>query len=220
MAAGLALGALLGLLASAGLARGDFVLVSQDLDGVQLFNGAAHQAVTSYRATVGSGGTQGIAVAAGTPIDTGAGFATIKPGGAGLLTDLRFSPADASAFDTFSFRGQLVGSGGSSETFTVKVTDQHGVVTDLGLLTAQVNRDFGPFGVLGLAGETIASVELTAANGFKELKQIELGWQGQADPSVVPVPAPPALLLGLVGVFMLGGRAGWGRWRGRRVGTG
>jgi hypothetical protein len=80
------------------------VLVSQDLGGAHVFNGAAQHGVTSYLATVGSGGTPGIAVTAATPIDTGAGFATIKPAGAGLLTELLFSPADASAFDSFTFR--------------------------------------------------------------------------------------------------------------------
>jgi hypothetical protein len=94
----------------------------------------------------------------------------------------------AAKFVTFTFRGQLAGPGGSLQALDIRVTDQHGAVTDLGLVSAQANGRFGPFGVLGLAGETVASVELTAANGIKEVKQIELGRQGQAGPSVVSAP--------------------------------
>src|SRR5262249_34846588 len=94
----------------------------------------------------------------------------------------------------------------SSQSVDVKVTDQHGSVFDLGPVSFKANQDFGPVCLIGSAGETIKSVELTAANGFKEVKQIEVGFRA-------PVPVPRALVLAAIGLSALGGWVAW-----RRVG--
>jgi hypothetical protein len=74
---------------------------------------------------------------------------------------------------------------------------------------ASANKDFGPLDILGTNGSTIEDVELTATNGFKEVKQIEIGTR----PNVAP--APSALLLGLLGISTAGGCAGWRKLRAR-----
>ena len=44
-------------------------------------------------------------------VDTGSGFATIKPVMSGILTQLTFTPVYPNMFSDFSFRGQLERSG-------------------------------------------------------------------------------------------------------------
>jgi hypothetical protein len=81
-------------------------------------------------------------------VDTGAGFATIKPVKGGTLTDLIFTPADKTLFNDFSFRGQL-SPNGFNGTIDVNVTDQNGNVSPLVFTGVKgPNADFGRIGVV------------------------------------------------------------------------
>src|SRR5438094_10537227 len=76
--------------------------------------------VTSDTGTVNGFGT--VAITTNTAADFASGFATIKPSGDTLLTDLTFTPTN-STFNDFTFRGQdLV----ADQTITVTVTDNTG----------------------------------------------------------------------------------------------
>jgi hypothetical protein len=117
-------------------------------------------------------------------VDTGAGFATIKPVKGGTLTDLIFAPADDTLFNDFSFRGQLAPTGFTG-TLDVKVTDQFGTVSTISFSGIKgPNADFDRLGVVSNDGETIKSVEVLTATGesFKEFKQVEFSFA---------VPPPP-----------------------------
>jgi hypothetical protein len=121
-------------------------------------------------------------------VDTGSGFATIKPIKDGSLTELIFTPEDPNLFKDFSFRGQLLADAGG--TVTVMVQDNQGnspqsfTFTGLGS-----NADFARQGIISLDGETIQSVTLTS--DFKQVKQIEFSFS-----QVVPESGTTAILLG------------------------
>jgi hypothetical protein len=148
-----------------------------------------------------TGHTDGLLVSVHTTgnVDTGGGFATIKPIKDGLLTDLLFTPDSETDFSAFSFRGQLSDGG----NVIVKVQDQKGDLPQSFTFTPSATGDFDRIGILGTLGETINFVEVTG--GFKEFKQVEFSLAE----GVSPVPEPTTLsLLGvcLVGLFIAGRR--------------
>ena len=123
-------------------------------------------------------------------VDTGSGFATIKPITNGSLTDLIFTPENPNLFADFSFRGQLLAD--ANGTVTVMVQDNQGnpaqSFTFSGLGT---NSDFARQGIISLDGETIQSV--TLMSDFKEVKQIEFSLAGAR----VPDSGSTVMLLGV-----------------------
>ena len=101
-----AVGAALG---AASAAHATFVIdtscgVSQCDAGTKFFIDTANNDVATFGGTV-----QGNAITVDTTgnVDTGSGFATIKPTSGATLTDLIFTPSDDTLFSDFSFRGQL-----------------------------------------------------------------------------------------------------------------
>jgi hypothetical protein len=114
-------------------------------------------------------------------VDTGAGYANIKPVKDGKLTDLLFTPANSKQFGNFYFRGQLE-DGVSSITMKVVtalgLTDTH---TWTGLKSNLDNKSMGVWLAFGAGHwQSIKSIELIS-DGFKEVKQIDV--------SYAPVPA-------------------------------
>jgi protein with PEP-CTERM/exosortase system signal len=162
-----------------------------DPGGEKLFIDVANKDASDFEGFVGANNPSAPHVAIHTTgnVDTGSGFANIKPVKGGSLTELVFTPADPTLFGDFSFRGQL--NAGANETVTVTVQDnsangpQTFTFTGLGK-----NKDFGRIGIISLDGETIKSVTLTS--DFKEVKQIEFSFAG----AQVPDSGTTAMLLG------------------------
>lgn len=190
----LAAGAFLGW---SGSVRADF-MIDPNPRGDKFYNGDAYKDVSSFTGTVG-GQHSGPEVTVDTVgnVDTGAGFATIKPIKGGTLSSLTFTPADGNLFDDFSFRGQLEAAG--SVTLTVQDNQGHAaqVFTFSGL---PKDADFDRIGIEAVAGsgETIKWVRLTS-DGFKEEKQNEFSFA----PAHRAVPAPASFWGGLALVSCL-----------------
>jgi hypothetical protein len=224
--------ALCGLLLLPGTGRAGFVLIT-DTSGLtteMLFNSAAQHDVHSFVGSVGaqSGGIP-VTVTAGQAMDvtvnTGAGFATIKPSSSSPspLTSVTFTPTDDTLFNDWVTNGQLDGpTGGLAVTFSISVTDQNGVTTTFNNLQAQTDSNGNyPFdiGVLGTSGSTIKSVTFSADNviggveyGIKESKQTEFSFA----PGVTPTPEPSTMALALSGLVGAG-LAGLRRLRRRQA---
>jgi len=160
---------------------------------VFLFNDVANKNVNTFKGFVGKNHPTGSDVTIDTTenVDTGSGFANIKPAKQGnqTLTDLIFTPADPNMFGDFSFRGQLEPD--ADGTVTLIVTDNQGnppqtfTFTGLG-----AEKDFARQGIIS-ADETIKSIELIS--DFKEVKQIRFSLAGRVG---VPDGGATVMLLG------------------------
>jgi len=163
-----------------------------DPGGAKLFIDVANKNVSDFEGFVGANNSSAPHVDIHTTgnVDTGSGFATIKPITNGSLTDLIFTPENPNLFADFSFRGQLLAD--ANGTVTVMVQDNQGnpaqSFTFSGLGT---NSDFARQGIISLDGETIQSV--TLMSDFKEVKQIEFSF---APGQRVPDSGTTAMLLG------------------------
>jgi hypothetical protein len=194
----------LGLVASS--ARADFIVETNFSADEKFFISDHYTNVSSFTGNVG-GQHSGplVTVTAGTAVDTtvdtGAGYATIKPD-TGILSSLKFTPADTKLFEDFSFRGQLTDAG----SVTVTVVDQGGSTTitfDNNGQPFAANTDFGRLGVIATDGDTILSVTISSA-GFKEVKQVEFS---EVDPTPTPEPASLTMLgIGTIGLIGYGWR--------------
>lgn len=168
---------------------------------LKFFNGTAVKNVSSFTGFVGgqhSGPTVNVQTVGN--VNTGAGFANIKPVKGSTLTDVTFTPTNDTLFNSFFFRGQLLKDG----NVTLKVNDSLGDPTQAFTFSdIKSNTDFGPFGiVLDLAFpnnfETIKSIDLIS-DGFKQLKQVRFGTV-----KVAAVPLPASLYLFTVSLLGLG----------------
>jgi hypothetical protein len=203
----IAVGAALG---AASAAHATFVIdkscgVSQCDAGTKFFIDTDNKDVATFGGTV-----QGNAIAVDTTgnVDTGSGFATIKPTKDATLTDLIFTPADDTLFTDFSFRGQLEPAGFTG-TIDVTWTDSSG--TSGMLVFSGVkgpNSDFDRLGIVSTDGETLKSVSISTpgSESFKESKQVQFSGTGIA-PSI-PEPSTWAMMLaGFAGLGFVGYRA-------------
>ena len=187
--------------------------------GTDFFNDAANHDVSTFTGTVG--GHTGTAITVDTigNIDTGAGFATIKPTTDALLTSLTFTPADNTLFSDFSFRGQL-NPVGDTGVIDVTWTDSLGTSGTLSFTGVPgPDEDFGRLGIVSNDGETLASVVVTTAAGesFKEFKQVQFSAEGI--PPSVPEPSTWAMMfLGFVGLSYAGYRKATTTPRGPLIG--
>lgn len=101
-------------------------IVDPDPGGAKLFIDVANKNVSDFEGFVGANNSSAPHVDIHTTgnVDTGSGFATIKPIKDGSLTELIFTPEDPNLFKDFSFRGQLLAD--ADGTVTVTVQDNQG----------------------------------------------------------------------------------------------
>jgi hypothetical protein len=150
-------------------------IVDPNPGGEKLFIDVANKNASDFEGFVGANHPSAPHVGIHTTgnVDTGSGFANIKPIGGGLLTQLIFTPQNPNLFTDFSFRGQLEAD--ANGTVTVVVQDNQGdpfqtfAFSGLGK-----NADFARQGIISLDGETIKSI--TLISDFKEVKQIEFSF--------------------------------------------
>jgi hypothetical protein len=196
--------ALLGFGFAPSACRADFMLFVPRPNAhneLMLFNSDAHQNVTSFTASVGSqSGNPVVDISTIVAVDTGAGFANIKPTNnvspAPLLTSITYTPKSQTLFNDFATNFQLMGPGNTEEPWTLTVVDKNGKsFVFSGMTDANANGPL-PFdlAVIGTNGETIKSVTLFAKNGFEEVKQTEFSL------SALPVPEPSTMGLALSGL--------------------
>lgn len=141
-------------------------------------------------ASTGTVGSQTVSIAVTGAADFASGFATIKPAGDALLTNLTFTPTDANVFDSFSFRGQnLV----ADQLIRLIVQDNQGdAAEEFDFTEGKANQDFAREGIIAAeSGKTIKWVELINSGGFKQAKQFEFDIAG----GVIPEPATWAMML-------------------------
>ena len=167
-------------------------IVDPDPGGQKLFIDVANKNKTDFEGFVGANNSSAPHVAIHTtgPVDTGSGFANIKPVKDGSLTELIFTPEDPNLFADFSFRGQL--NDAAEGTVTVTVQDNQGNAAQTFTFTGLGGpNDFARQGIISLDGETIQSV--TLMSDFKEVKQIEFSLPGFR----VPDSGSTVMLLGV-----------------------
>jgi hypothetical protein len=168
-------------------------IVDTNPGGEKLFIDVANKNVSGFQGFVGANNSSAPHVDIHTigNVNTGSGFATIKPIKNGSLTELVFTPENPDLFADFSFRGQL--NEGANGTVTVSVQDNQGNPAQMFTFTGLgTNADFARQGIISLDGETIQSI--TLSSDFKEVKQIEFSLAGG---HVVPDSGPTAMLLGV-----------------------
>jgi hypothetical protein len=202
-----AVGAALG---AASAAHATFVIdtscgVAQCDAGTKFFIDTANHDVPTF-----NGKVQGNAITVDDTqnVDTGSGFATIKPTSGATLTDLIFTPADDTLFSDFSFRGQLEPAGFTG-TVDVTWTDSSGTSGMLAFNNVSgPNSDFGRLGIVSNDGETLKSVEISTpgSESFKEFKQVEFSGTGII-PSIPELSTWAMMLAGFAGLGFLGYRA-------------
>jgi hypothetical protein len=114
---------------------------------------------------------------------------------------LLLTPEDGTAFNLFSFRGQLFNN--TDQLVTVTITGQHGTAFNF---TITENGNFGPYGFQAKqdSNEYIKSVLITGGGaGFAELKQFGFGLDMSLN-AAVPEPSTWAMMiLGFAGVGFL-----------------
>ena len=165
-------------------------IIDPNPGGEKLFIDVANKDVSDFQGFVGANNSSAPHVGIHTTgnVDTGSGFANIKPVKNGSLTELIFTPENPDLFADFSFRGQLLRDAGG--TVTVTVQDNQGNSPQTFTLTGLgSNSDFARQGIVSLDGETIQSV--TLMSDFKEVKQIEFSFAPG-----VPDSGASAVLLG------------------------
>lgn len=179
---------------AAGAAVADPFVIDNNDAGAKLFLNSAKDAASST-GNVGSQSGPIVNIDVSGNADFANGFANIKPSDDHLLTTITFTPADANAYASFSFRGQDVA---DNATIQVFITDNQGDPTqEIDFFQDKANQDFGAFGIAATGSQTIKSVELFNATGFKEGKQFEFDLAAG-----VPEPATWAMLI--FGVGMVG----------------
>lgn len=159
--------------------------------GSKLMIDVANKNASSFNGNVELAGSPLVAITTVGNVDTGSGYANIKPVKDGLLTKLTFTPVDGTLFNGFSFRGQLLASAGGQVKVTVQ--DNAGDPAEVFIFTGLgSNSDFGRIGIIAAAGsgDTIKSVTVEASS-FKEFKQVDF------DGVVSAVPLPASVWTGL-----------------------
>ena len=172
-------------------------MVDEDPGGEKLFIDVANKNKTDFKGFVGANNSSAPNVDIHTtgPVNTGSGFANIKPIKDGSLTQLIFTPENPNLFADFSFRGQLEGD--ANGTVTVVVQDNQGNPPQTFTFTGLGGpNDFARQGIVSLDGETIKSI--TLISDFKEVKQIEFSFA-----RAVPDRGATVMLLG-AGLSVLG----------------
>src|SRR6266516_949513 len=150
-------------------------IVDTDPGGEKLFIYLANKNVSNFEGFVGANNSSAPHVDIHTTgnVDTGSGFATIKPIKDGSLTELVFTPENPNLFAEFSFCGLLIA--GANGTVTVTVQDNQGNPAKIFIFTGLgTNADLARQGIISLDGESTAPVTLTS--DLTEVKQIEFSF--------------------------------------------
>ena len=202
------LGAVIAIIAITSPAQASFMIDSAP-GGEHYFISKLGNPVTSVAGNVGGNNTTlpEVNVTANADVATGSGYANITESIPGKLTSLTFTPADATKYGDFSFRGQLDPTSSKYGTFfnglvTIEVTSHTGASYDYLFTIDKPNKDFKRIGVVSNDGDWLQSVKISTPQGgsFFEVKQVDFTYQQ----SPVPIPAAAWLLgtglFGLVGV--------------------
>lgn len=147
---------------------------------------------------------------------TASGNATVKPDGSrgAQLHSITFTPFDDTVFNAFSFRGQLTDNAGG--VVSVHWVASNTLFGDIVFNNLGTNALFERVGIYSIDGGTLKSVTLSAfGDGFKQLKQFELGHAPVLLPVLlpvqIPVPVPEPNSLALLGIGALGFAFAYGR---------
>lgn len=190
-------------------ARADlFVLgIPKGTEEYKMYNDLANKDVSTFTGWIGTNNpgpkTPFATVDTIGNVDTGSGYANIKPVKDGTLSSLTLTPNDGKQWGDFSFRGQLVAAG----DFTVEVFATQGGST-LFSFHQQKDQDFEDIGIIAsdLTTTSILKVVITAATGssFKEVKQIN--WSLANLPNGPPIPpnVPEPSSMAIAGLGALG----------------
>jgi hypothetical protein len=174
-------------------------IIDPDPDGEKLFLVKA-DGVSSFTGDVGAQASGVlVSILADVNVDTGNGWANIKPSTDLTLGDLTFTPDDGTLFGDFSFRAQLDDAG----DVTVKVWDSLISSPQTFTFTLPKNALSDRIGIIS-TDETIYKVEISNPS-FNQVKEIDFSYA----PGHAPVPEPATMLLlgsGLVGLAAYGRR--------------
>jgi len=193
-------------------ARADLFQLSYTESGTEykMYNDVANKDVNFFHGYVGgqSSSNPTIDISTTGKVDTGSGYANIKPAKSGSLTDLIFTPetSNTSTFGDFYFRGQLLSAG----SISITVTATNGEVDHFTTTSFKKDADFGSVGITPVDSTNplavIKSVEISFGDGFKEVKQID--WSlaaGSGPPPAVPEPSTMVIAtLGAIGFLGYG----------------
>jgi hypothetical protein len=178
-------------------AKADFVLDSTPVGANTNFSGSG--SVAANTTFFGTSGSVTIDFLTNVNVQHANGLADIKvANGDPAMNWLLLTPENGTAFNLFSFRGQLFSN--ADQPVTVTVTDQHGTAFNF---TITENGDFGPYGFQALqnSNEYIKSVLITGNGvGFKELKQFGFGLDTTLASAVPESSTWAMMLLGFAGV--------------------
>ena len=176
-------------------AHATFVVADNFDNDLKLYIDGANKNVTSFTGSVGANNSPDkVDITTTGGVDTGNGYANIKPAKDQTLTLLAFAPHDPNAYGDFSFRGQLEGLAGGSVLVTVQ-DNQGGAPQTFTFPDLGSNSDFARIGIVSHDGETIKSVSL--ASTFKEVKQIDFS-------PASPIPEPATFAMLGMGVAFIG----------------
>jgi hypothetical protein len=215
-----------GILVVAGTsAHATFIISSaDDKDELKFFINDANKGVTAFFGSVGKNNSNDdVNVTTISAVNTGNGYANIKPVKDGTLSSLTFTPTNGNAFDGMFFREQITGvelcvkkkcvdTFDGDLTATIQDNQGHPVQTIVFHHVLDNSPDFATLGFEDIEGksvleETIKSVTLSldSTGFFKEVKQID--FSGAEFTTGVPEPSTWAMILiGFAGVGFAGYR--------------
>jgi len=172
----------------------------------KMYNDVANKDVSTFTGYIGTNqpdsDTPFVTINTTGNVDTGSGYANIKPLKDGVLQTLVLTPNNGLQWGDFSFRGQLEAAG----SFTVDVFAAQGGHTLFSFNQAK-DKDFEDIDISAtdLTTTSIDHVVITATSStFKEIKQINWSLSQLPDGPPDPPNAPEPSSLAIAGLGALG----------------